>query len=391
MSTATLPDHILSRQNLYLDHSAQQTDSLLHTHSYEVCRNPEQFYQMADDWNPLLQDSSANSVFLTWEWVKTWWQFFNWDSELWVITVHNYYGELVGIAPLVIKNQRRLSGLNNRQLVFLGHGLAAPDHLDFIIRQGYEDQVSRIFTTLIREERQQWDEINFQGIKPDSIVVSELISDLIHPHKFVTEHDCPYLLLPENWETLKSSLSSSMRYNLGRFERRLDKDYPHSVSFKQVEDLDQFMPVLFELHTRAQNRKNNAGLFSHKLMQDFHKEIATIFIKNDWLRCYTLDVGQNSIAALYCYQYNGTVSFYQSGFDLFWKIYSPGTLIMMHAIKQAISEKNKVFDFLRGSEDYKYNWTKKNYSNLYVSIPVSIKSQIRSQVRYYGKKIKARL
>ena len=169
-----------------------------------------------------------------------------------------------------------------------------------------------------------------------------------------------------------------MRYNLGRFQRRLEKDYPHVVEIRNISkqsEIKNFMSILVDLHNSFSERKNNAGLFSNQNMIDFHTEIAEIFISKDWLRSYTLNVGQTSIAAIHCYQYNGTVSFYQSGFDQFWQRYSPGSQIMAHAIKQAIQEKNEVFDFLRGEEDYKFKWTK--FSSKILSLQFLLVSRAR--------------
>jgi CelD/BcsL family acetyltransferase involved in cellulose biosynthesis len=53
---------------------------------------------------------------------------------------------------------------------------------------------------------------------------------------------------------------------------------------------------------------------------------------------------------------NGVVFSYQIGFDPKLKRMSPGAIIIAHAIQEAISRGLKEFDFLRGSESYKYRW-----------------------------------
>jgi len=45
-----------------------------------------------------------------------------------------------------------------------------------------------------------------------------------------------------------------------------------------------------------------------------------------------------------------------SGFDPKFASISPGTLLIGHAIEQAMADGSQAFDFLRGVERYKYLW-----------------------------------
>jgi CelD/BcsL family acetyltransferase involved in cellulose biosynthesis len=52
----------------------------------------------------------------------------------------------------------------------------------------------------------------------------------------------------------------------------------------------------------------------------------------------------------------GTTYAYHSAFDPLFEDLSPGTLIIAHAIEEALREGAVRFDFLRGREPYKYLW-----------------------------------
>ena len=57
------------------------------------------------------------------------------------------------------------------------------------------------------------------------------------------------------------------------------------------------------------------------------------------------------------YHAAGRTIFYLSGFDPAFARYSPGKLVVAHAIEQAITrDAARAFDFLRGAEAYKYAW-----------------------------------
>src|SRR5439155_74702 len=83
---------------------------------------------LAESWNALLTSSSANVIFLTWEWLYAWAECF-WDSdcELFVLVVSRA-GELVGIAPWCIRVRSEGFGAI-RQIEFLGASDVASEYL----------------------------------------------------------------------------------------------------------------------------------------------------------------------------------------------------------------------------------------------------------------------
>jgi CelD/BcsL family acetyltransferase involved in cellulose biosynthesis len=77
-----------------------------------------------------------------------------------------------------------------------------------------------------------------------------------------------------------------------------------------------------------------------------------------------LSVGDDAIAAAYCFVYGGVAYFYQTAYDPQWARYGPGAAILAHAIKCAIEEGAREFDLLRGSEPYKLQWTHESRADL---------------------------
>ena len=56
--------------------------------------------RLRPEWNGLLCRSPASSVFLTWEWIATWWEHFGREGDLLILAVRDESGRLVGLAPL---------------------------------------------------------------------------------------------------------------------------------------------------------------------------------------------------------------------------------------------------------------------------------------------------
>src|SRR3989338_6121715 len=98
----------------------------------------EKFRDLKIEWDQLLSLSSTNAVYLTWEWLFTWWEIFGDDRrELFIIAVREN-GQLIGIAPLIIHNVEDFNLFTFRRIEFLGTGEEEKDevcsnYMDFII------------------------------------------------------------------------------------------------------------------------------------------------------------------------------------------------------------------------------------------------------------------
>jgi CelD/BcsL family acetyltransferase involved in cellulose biosynthesis len=87
-----------------------------------IIQNEQQFAALEEQWEELYYDSPLATPFQSWAWLYSWWEFYGRDYELWLITVRNDRGLLVGVAPLMLE---RMVGCG--RLLFVGTGLT--DHL----------------------------------------------------------------------------------------------------------------------------------------------------------------------------------------------------------------------------------------------------------------------
>ena len=65
----------------------------------ELIRDRKGFEALAREWNSLLESSSADSIFLTWEWISSWLDTVHPAADLFVIAIRDGQGSLVGFAP----------------------------------------------------------------------------------------------------------------------------------------------------------------------------------------------------------------------------------------------------------------------------------------------------
>src|SRR6185436_13128270 len=65
------------------------------------------FRALKDEWGKLLEASRSDSLFLTWEWLHTWWTHLSGGTTLAIVTLRRG-AELMAIAPFVSKGMNAL-------------------------------------------------------------------------------------------------------------------------------------------------------------------------------------------------------------------------------------------------------------------------------------------
>ncbi|MEN3355357.1 MAG: hypothetical protein V7640_3515, partial [Betaproteobacteria bacterium] len=98
------------------------------------------------------------------------------------------------------------------------------------------------------------------------------------------------------------------------------------------------------------------GVLCDPTVQQFHRAAASGLLSRGVLRMYALRLGGRIIGGYYGFQHARRAYAYLGGFDPEFERYSPGTVLIGHAIEEAIREQADEFDFLRGCEAYKYTW-----------------------------------
>ncbi len=346
------------------------TDKLL----VELITDEAGFEALEPEWLELEQAGAIRNVFLTWEWMSSWWKHFGRDYALRVMAARERErGVLIGLAPLVAR-RRRLGPLSYRELAFIGSGRAASDHLDFVVRPGHEQEAAPALVNELNARRGEWDVFTLAGVSSESQAAILLLDQA--PPQCVDVFDsgaCPYISLPDSWDVYRNQyIGKNLSRNIERCDRRLLREYPDQVVYRQVQREDEIEPAmtsLFRLHQRVQQANGNAGAFSDTRMERFHLDVASRFFRRGWLRLYVLTVAGQDISVLYCYRYRDTVSFYQTGYDLDWGSYGPGRQIIAYAVRRSIEEGAREFDFLRGDEAYKSKWTTLARHDVYAKIP----------------------
>lgn len=323
-------------------------------------------HQMKSDWNELLENSCANTVFLTWEWITTWWEIYGDKYKLYILTIRDSSGILLGIAPFKIAFRRYFLLKKLLALEFIGYGKGiTPEYLDVIVRRGYEKTVMPLLLQYLTQHS-SCEVYDLQPFASSSPNISFFINSFREEKAYYEKRDCsicPVVYLPQKWNDFVLSKSKNFRKKMKEHERKCERDL--NLRFHKCVSLDELeygMNQLAALHLNRWGRSSRA--FSSRKYIEFHKSISSKFYKRDWLRLFFLQNGGEPIAANYCYYYNDEYFYYQSGRDLSYSKYHVGLVLMNKIVEEAINEGATLFDFLSGAEPYKFRWANKTRGSL---------------------------
>ncbi len=318
-------------------------------------------------WNELLARSEQECPFLTHEWMSAWWRHFGQGRRLFVLVVKEG-PEIIGIAPWAIScvgNGRTIF----RKVGFLATGLS--DQLDCILPGRGDGQIEALLAHLLARKR-IWDIADFCPIVETSKTLPGFRRGIAEHHLHHTiEADSvsPYLPLNGDWTRFfEAKFSRNRRWQLQRKERKLSEQ--GAVTIRHLQCLAQDDGLLDRMaampQTSVYRGKERVGLMADSQKNGFYREISEVFSKSGWLRISALELGDRLAAYRFGFSFKGRHYDYFHGFDPAMAFASPGTSLLVDVLRQCFENHVTEFDFLRGSEPYKFYWTDQVRQNLRV-------------------------
>jgi CelD/BcsL family acetyltransferase involved in cellulose biosynthesis len=315
------------------------------------------FESLRPEWIELLESSSSDCLFLTWEWLFTWWKHLADGRRLYLLLVRRDR-KLVAIAPFAIRPRQPGRLLPFRVLEFIGMGTVGSDYLDLIIRQGEEGEALDAFSKYLSSHKLV---IELSRVKVSSRLVGKLASQLQNNGWRTSQHVtdiCPYIdLSNHSWETYLAAIGSSHRHNIRRRSKALAQTFKLEFTIAKTEEqLRSCFKNFVELHHKRWDTRNGSAALNSPGLLRFHHEWSGIALQLDWLRLFVLSLDGKAVAAVYAFSYHGVFYFYQAGFDPTFSNYSVGLVAIGMTIKSAIAEGAHEYDLLHGDEKYKSLW-----------------------------------
>lgn len=322
-----------------------------------VIRTLPDMEALREEWNGLLFSSASHVPFLRNEYLCTWWSGLGggeWEAgELFVITARDSSGQLVGIAPFFSARNRE----GSPALMFLG-SIEISDYLDLIAPpdtlDGFAEQLLVYLENQVPPQNLVLDLYNLLESSPTLPALEAAASRTGWQFSTQPLQQCPYIPLPGDWETYLAGIDKKQRHEIRRKMRRAE-EYTLPVRCYLVEDgdlLDAEIEAFFELMAKDVNKES----FLTPRMRQQMKQIIQLAFDLGWLQLAFIEVGGRKAAAYLNLDYDDQIWVYNSGYDPQFRDISPGWVLLAYMIKQANQKERRIFDFLRGNEEYKYRF-----------------------------------
>jgi CelD/BcsL family acetyltransferase involved in cellulose biosynthesis len=303
-------------------------------------------------------------------WQYQWWQVYGRGQPLRILVALEG-DEVAGILPLYVQAQRAL-GVTTRVLRPVGTGGDTnPDDLGPVLAAGREQDAARALARAAMRLA-EGDVLLISDIDPDTAFAAELEQAARRerrPTRAGRTERIVYIDLPETAQRFLASLKAKRRWELRRARERL-REEGHAVRFfvwDDAERLDAAVERLAELHRKRWEGAGGSESFASPEYMAFHHAIIRSCFARGWLRLYCLEIDGAIVAMSYCYRFRNAIFVMQNGFDPAWGAWRPGTVLLSHAIDHAITEGNKVYDFLRGEHNYKDHFTNGSRETAYLA------------------------
>lgn len=314
----------------------------------QIAENAE-LEALKGEWDVLCAACPSATVFQTPSWLIPWWRHFGASKQLWTAAFRRH-GRLVGLLPCCVE---RADEVGSERLVFIGTGLS--DYLDVLAAPELEREVIRAIGDWLKRQQLAFDFQNLPGDSPLLKVAPHAVDALVSRHVV-----CPVLELPVDIADLEEHVPARHLEAIRYAWRRAKALGPVRIESATAASLDRCLDALVALHEARWTGQGTGGVLGDLSVRAFHRETARALLEAGALRLFVLRIASEPAAAFYGFRCGPRYFYYLGGFNPRFHQLSPGSLVIGHALEEAIREGARQFDFLRGSEAYKYRWGAKD-------------------------------
>ena len=300
---------------------------------------------LREKWEKLHAADEHAHVFLAWSWLRGW---FENQVYPWEVLVVRSGGEITALLPLQHCGRRTPGFIPSRTTRLGGYPYA--DYNGLLCCAGQEQSACGALVRHL-ESRADWDELELSDGRDPRLEL--LVRQFQRGPVDVGRRSamvCPRVCLPESWEEFeRTRLSRMAAKNLRYLLRRLEQQPGYVVGAADDEAFDSEVDLALRLWaSRWENVKPADCERIGRILRSCHHANLV------WLR--VVRINEEPIAALvglldYPRQ---AFRYFLSGFSEAYARLSPGRCVQALAIRAAIDFGLRSFDFLRGSEPYKY-------------------------------------
>jgi len=348
-----------------------------------LCNTAEEFRDLQNEWNHLLDNACRKSAFLRHEFMYAWWEVYGrWQhgATPFIVLARDRERRLVGVLPFYCE-KLPWPFIGVRALRFLGSLHEAPEYLDVIVADNtLTHKIVKAMLAGLTKVRAKYDWLRLIDMADDALLLSflpewaEECGGRLQQWPWML---CPYLKISGDFETYLQALSSKHSANFRRQLRKLKER--HAVTMDVAiapAQVERDFAVLCELHHRRWAERHETSAFDNEMSRRFHRRLVTAMAPGGAVRIFLLKCDGKIVAAFYCLLDDNCLMYYQAGFDPEYESQSVGLILLGMVLQYCHEQGYDEFDFLRGEEEYKFRWTKTARATVICEIALTGRAKI---------------
>jgi CelD/BcsL family acetyltransferase involved in cellulose biosynthesis len=318
------------------------------------------FASLREEWRRLFASTDgSSSPFLSWEWLSIWFKWFGADRTPFVLKAYRE-NRLIGLLPLCLQ-EKKVFGMRLKRLGFIGEAQGGADYLDLIAEPENKSEIYDAIFEFLKKEN-CFDLICLENLAGDSEAsgfLQNFNQGEAEPAFRYNAHAsavCPQIDLSNGWESVlkQSKRAANFRRRLKQLEKMPGFEFRSITSAPETaEAFERF----FFLHEKRWLKNGGSELSGHPRLVSFQRDLIRAMAETGLLRFDELWVEGECRASVYGFDDRQTFYYYNSGYDLEWSRFSVGLVLIGLSVKNAVARGNSLYDFLRGDETYKFDWS----------------------------------
>jgi CelD/BcsL family acetyltransferase involved in cellulose biosynthesis len=184
-------------------------------------------------------------------------------------------------------------------------------------------------------------------------------------------NNCPRISIPLGTADADQLLSSSLRSDLRRAQRKADAHGKVSVEVHAPRTAPEFLPLYEQaLQVEAAGWKGRGGsaVSVNQAQRAFFSRYGVLASEAGVLRLAFLRFDGVVAAMQYAVEWNGAFWLLKVGYDETYAKCSPGQLLMLHTLRYACLQHLRSYEFLGSAESWTQRWTTAEHETLRMTV-----------------------
>lgn len=310
------------------------------------------------EWQSLFDTGLTKVPFLRPDYLQTWWRTRGggeWpESAQLVLISAREDGKLVGLAPCFVSERD-----GKHSLLLLG-AIEISDYLDLVVSASHVQEFARGLLMYVRDHLvgeygiQQIELDNILELSPSIQAFQQASLELGLKIEVSPLERAPYIPLNGDYEEYLSRLDKKQRHEIRRKMRRM-MELPTPTHWYIVSDATMLDAEIEEFLKLMAFDPEKKAFLSEKMKEQMRISMREAF-NAGYLQLAFMCIGDDRAAAYLNFDFGNRIYVYNSGMNPEYFEHSPGWVLLGHLLKWANENSRFEFDFMRGTEDYKYKF-----------------------------------